>query len=136
MAPAAPPQGAEAILQGMVAQAQTRPSLAQPLRSAKAREEGDVLVLEFSPDFAVFADQHGDEYRELARKASGRPLKVKFASVAAATTAPAAVAGEPPAPPERSRQQRLMEEASREPAVQEALDLFGGRVVDVRETKG
>jgi hypothetical protein len=29
-----------------------------------------------------------------------------------------------------------MEEATREPAVQEALDLFGGRVVDVRETKG
>jgi len=45
------------------------------------------------------------------------------------------VAGEPEvASPERKRQQ-LIEEASREPAVQEALDLFGGRVVDVRETK-
>jgi len=28
-----------------------------------------------------------------------------------------------------------MEEAAREPAVQEALDLFGGKVVEVRENK-
>jgi DNA polymerase III subunit gamma/tau len=131
--PPAPPQGADAILQAMVAQAHTRPSLAQPLRSATAREEGDVLVLEFGPDFSVFADLHGDEYRELARKAVGRPVKVKFAAPAAPP--PAAPASGEAAAPERSRQ-RLIDEASREPAVQEALDLFGGRVVDVRETKG
>jgi len=29
----------------------------------------------------------------------------------------------------------LLEEAEKEPAVQEALDLFDGRVVDVREAK-
>jgi hypothetical protein len=45
------------------------------------------------------------------------------------------VAGEPEAPSPERKRQRLIEEASREPAVQEALDLFGGRVVDVRETK-
>ena len=132
--PPPPPQGAEAILQAMVVQAQARPSLAQPLRSAKAREEGDVLVLEFAPDFSVFADLHGDEYRELARKASGRPMKVKFATAPAVVATVGPASGEA-ATPERSRQ-RLIEEASREPAVQEALDLFGGRVVDVRETKG
>ena len=128
--------GADAVLQAMVAQAQTRPSLATPLRAARAREEGDVLVLEFAPDFFRLADEHADEYRELARKASGRPLKVKIVSAAAAP-AGAAVAGAETetSTPERKRQ-RLLEEAAREPAVQEALDLFGGRVVDVRETKG
>jgi DNA polymerase-3 subunit gamma/tau len=128
--------GADAVLQAMVSQAQARPSLAQPLRAARARQEGETLVLEFTPDFSVFADLHADEYRELARKASGRPLKVKIVSADAAP-APAEVAAGGAAEtssPERKRQ-RLMEEASREPAVQEALDLFGGRVVDVRETK-
>ena len=125
--------GPDAVLQAMVAHAQARPSLAQPLRAARARQDGEILVLEFTPDFSVFADLHADEYRELARKASGRPLKVKITSGAA--EGPAAVAGElEVASPERKRQ-RLIEEASREPAVQEALDLFGGRVVDVRETK-
>jgi len=138
-APAAVPttatlaDGPEAVLQAMVAHAQARPSLSQPLRAARARQEGETLVLEFTPDFSVFADLHADEYRDLARKASGRPLKVKIASGAAAV--PEVVPGETEvASPERKRQ-RLMEEASREPAVQEALDLFGGRVVDVRETK-
>ena len=32
------------------------------------------------------------------------------------------------------KRQKLREEAEKEPAVQEALDLFDGRVVDVRET--
>ena len=128
--------GADAVLQAMVAQAQTRPSLATPLRAARAREEGDVLVLEFAPDFFRLADEHADEYRELARKASGRPLKVKIVSAAATpASAPAAGAETETSSPERKRQ-RLLEEAAREPAVQEALDLFGGRVVDVRETKG
>jgi DNA polymerase-3 subunit gamma/tau len=126
--------GPDAVLQAMVAHAQTRPSLSQPLRAARARQDGETLVLEFTPDFSVFADLHADEYRELARKASGRPLKVKITSGAAES--PAAVAGEPEAPSPERKRQRLIEEASREPAVQEALDLFGGRVVDVRETKG
>ncbi len=140
-APAAPvavtlADGADAVLQAMVAQAQTRPSLATPLRAARARDEGDVLVLEFAPDFFRLADEHADEYRELARKASGRPLKVKIVSAAATpASAPAPGAETETSSPERKRQ-RLLEEAAREPAVQEALDLFGGRVVDVRETKG
>jgi DNA polymerase-3 subunit gamma/tau len=121
--------GADAVLQAMLEQGQARPSLATPLRSAAAREEGDVLVLEFGADWAAFASLHADEYRELARKASGRPLKVKVASAAAPAAAPAE------ASETERRKQRLLEEAGREPAVQEALDLFGGRVVDVRETK-
>jgi hypothetical protein len=128
--------GPDAVLQAMVSQAQARPSLAQPLRAARARQEGDALVLEFAPDFFRMADEHADEYRDLARKASGRPLKVKITSGAVAAPAPEAAAGEPEAASTERKRQRLMEEASREPAVQEALDLFGGRVVDVRETKG
>jgi DNA polymerase III subunit gamma/tau len=141
-APAAPApttatlaDGAEAVLQAMVAHAQARPSLAQPLRAARARQDGDALVLEFTPDFSVFADLHADEYRDLARKASGRPLKVKIVSAATAAATIEAVTGESDASAPERKRQRLIEEASREPAVQEALDLFGGRVVDVRETK-
>ena len=125
--PTTPAKGAAAVLQAMVAQA--RPSLAQSLRSAQAREEDDILVLEFAPDFSVFAGQHTDEYRELARKASGRPLKVRIAAAAAAAPQPAGSDAD-------RKRERLMDEATREPAVQEALDLFGGRVVDVRESKG
>ena len=33
------------------------------------------------------------------------------------------------------RRERLMKEAQKDPAVQEALDLFDGRLVDVREAK-
>jgi DNA polymerase-3 subunit gamma/tau len=128
-------EGADAVLQAMVAQAQARPSLAQPLRSARAREEGGVLVLEFPPDISAFADLHAEEYRDLARKASGRPLKVKIAAAAVAGTPATGQTATETSSPEGKRQ-RLLEEASREPAVQEALDLFGGRVVDVRENKG
>jgi DNA polymerase III subunit gamma/tau len=124
--------GPDAVLQAMVSQAQARPSLAQPLRSARARQDGETLVLEFTPDFSVFADLHADEYRDLARKATGRPTKVKITSGAAAPEAPA---GQPEVASTERKRQQLIEEASREPAVQEALDLFGGRVVDVRETK-
>ena len=42
----------------------------------------------------------------------------------------------PAAPaPEEDRRQQLREEAQKEKAVQEALDLFDGRVLDVREAK-
>ena len=45
-------------------------------------------------------------------------------------------ADEPAAATEtEASRQKLREEAEKEPAVQEALDLFDGRVVDVREAK-
>jgi len=130
--PAAPaaeaaPDASGGLLGQMVELAQTRPSLMLPLRSAQARLEGDTLFLEISPDFAAFAGLHLDEYRALATKAAGRSLKVQVgAGAAPAAAAPSA---------EAVTRERLMKEASREPAVQEALDLFGGKVVDVRETK-
>jgi hypothetical protein len=111
----------------MAALAQARPSLAQPLRTAQAREEGDTLVIDVSPDFAALAAMHVEEYRELARTASGRPWKVRIGS-APAPEAPA------PSPAEATRR-RQADEAVRAPAVQEALDLFNGRVVEVRATK-
>jgi len=126
-ASAPPADGAAGILAAMIGLAAARPSLAQPLRGAQAGLEGDTLSLDVAPDFSTFASMHADDYRELARKAAGRPLKVRMG------TAPAAEAEA--AAPAEARKRRLMEEASREPAVQEALDLFGGKVVEVRENK-
>jgi hypothetical protein len=108
---------------------QTRPTLAATLRSATARFQGDTLVLELSPDFALLASAHADDYKALASKAAGRSVPLQFASVAAPAAAPAA------ASPEVVKKQKLREEAEKEQAVQEALDLFDGRVVDVREAK-
>jgi DNA polymerase-3 subunit gamma/tau len=125
--PAGPADGAAGILAAMIGLAATRPSLAQPLRGAQARLDGETLMLDVAPDFSTFASMHAEDYRELARKAAGRPLKVRVGA------APAAEAETPP--PAEAKKRRLMEEAAREPAVQEALDLFGGKVVEVRENK-
>ncbi len=119
---------AETILTQMASLAQGRPSLAQALRGAAARLDGDALLLELAPDFAAFGSLHLDEYRELAAKAAGRPLKVHVG----AGTAPKAEAA---SSPEELKRERLLKEAGREPAVQEALDLFGGKVLDVWESK-
>ena len=128
--PAASPAGsAETILATMLGQCQSRPSLAAPLRAASARQEGETLVLEVPPDFLTFAREHAEDYRAFARKAAGRALALRIDSGSAAT--PPAV--EQPSP-ENVKRQKLREEAEKEPAVQEALDLFDGRVVDVRET--
>ena len=128
-----PPEAARAptdpasLLAAMASLAQSRPSLAQPLRTAHGREEGDTLVIEVAPDFAALAAMHVDEYRDLARAASGRPLKVRVG---------AAAAPEVPAPsPAEASKRRLADDAVRAPAVQEALDLFNGKVVEVRATK-
>jgi DNA polymerase-3 subunit gamma/tau len=120
--------GGGAVLVQMASLAQGRPSLAQALRGATAELEGDTLLLEVPPDFAGFASSHLDEYRALATKAAGRPLKL---SIAAGTSPPPDAAPSP----EDLKRERLVKEASREPAVQEALDLFEGKVVDVWETK-
>ena len=128
-APAGPPEGASAILAAMIELSASRPSLGQPLRSAAPRLEGDTLVLEVAPDYVAFASMHLDEYRELAKRAAGRALKVRVGA--------GAVPSEPEAPPspDQVKRERLRKEAEREPAVQEALDLFEGKVVDVREAK-
>jgi hypothetical protein len=117
----------------MIGLCQGRPSLAAPLRSATARLEGDALAIEVPADFVAFGTMHADEYRDLARKASGRGLQVRISAGGAAR--PDEPAGSVASPPEDERRQKLREEAEREPAVQEALDLFDGRVVDVREAK-
>jgi DNA polymerase III subunit gamma/tau len=132
-APAAPAASAGpsgSLLAAMIELCQARPSLAQPLRGARATLDGSTLSLEVPADFAVFASLHGDEYRALARKAAGRALEVRFEEGTAAEEETAASPS-----PEEIQKQRLREEAEREPAVQEALDLFDGRVVDVREAK-
>jgi DNA polymerase-3 subunit gamma/tau len=130
-APAPAPAGsAEAVRATMEGLCQGRPSLAAPLRAATAQLDGQTLVLEVPADFVAFATMHADEYRDLAKKASGRTLQLRIT----AGGTPAAPAPAAP-PPEDERKQKLREEAEKEPAVQEALDLFDGRVVDVREAK-
>ncbi len=125
--PAAPAESGDLVASMLVA-AQTRPSLAQPLRSASARVEGDVVHLVVTADFGAFAEMHADEYQDLASKAAGRKVKVRISTGAAsgATSEPSLT---------QQKRERLMKEAVREPAVQEALDLFNGKVVDVREAK-
>jgi len=118
---------AAAVLATMLGLSQSRPSLAAPLRAAVARHDGDTLVLELPPDFLTFAREHAEDYRALAKKA-GHALALRIDAGAAASAAL-----EQPSP-ETAKRQKLREEAEKEPAVQEALDLFDGRVVDVRET--
>ena len=108
---------------------ETRPTLAQPLRGAQARLDDNTLTLTVSPDFVTMASMHAEEYRALAKTAAGRAIRVEF-EAAAVEEAPEATPSE-----DETRRQRLREEAEKEPAVQEALDLFDGRVVDVREAK-
>ena len=117
----------QALLATMLSLSQSRPSLAAPLRAAVARQDGETLVLELPPDFLTFAREHAEEYRALAKKA-GHALALRIDAGAAASAA-----AEQPSP-ETAKRQKLREEAEKEPAVQEALDLFDGRVVDVRET--
>jgi DNA polymerase-3 subunit gamma/tau len=130
---AEPPAGGEeatgGLLPAMLAAAQVRPSLLHPLRNASARLEKDVLVLEVLADFAPFVEAHIDDYRELASKAAGRALRVQLA----ATKPPSADCAPEESSPGEVKKKRLLTEASREPAVQEALELFKGKVVDVRE---
>jgi DNA polymerase-3 subunit gamma/tau len=125
--PAAGP--AAALLQAMLGLCQARPTLAATLRSATVRFQGETLVLELPPDFALLASAHTEDYKALATRAAGRSVPIQFASVAAPAEAPAATT------PDVEKKQRLREEAEKEQAVQEALDLFDGRVVDVREAK-
>src|SRR5262245_17657058 len=115
---------AGAMLSSMAQSA--RPSIAPALRAASARLEGGTLVLDVPPDFRAFAEAHLDELAALAGKAAGERVPVRIEA--------AGSAGPAPSPAEDPRQ-KLRERAEREPAVQEALDLFGGRVVDVRESK-
>ena len=128
-APRAAAGSPEALVATMIDLCQSRPSLAAPLRAATARLEGGTLVIEVPPDFLAFGTMHEDEYRDLAKKAARRTLAVRIASAAGSVAPPAARA------PEEDRRQHLREEAEKEKAVQEALDLFDGRVVDVREAK-
>jgi DNA polymerase III subunit gamma/tau len=125
------PGPAETLLARMIELCQGRPSLAAPLRAAKARLEGDRFLVEVPPDFLAFGAMHADEYRDLARKAAGRNLPVEI--VAGQTS----LAEDPPPTPssEEKRRQKLRGEVEKEPAVQEALAIFEGRVADVREAK-
>jgi hypothetical protein len=100
-----------------------RPSLREPLRGAELRLEDRTAFLTVLADYSAFAEAHADDYRELAESAAGRKLKLEIGRAA----------GAPAASPADAKKDRLMKEASREKAVQDVLELFGGKVVDVRE---
>jgi len=130
--PAAAPaasQGEGEILEQIMALAASRPSLVQPLRTATARLTKNELVLTVASDFRAFAEMHADEYRDLAKQALGRAVTVKL-DAAQEEEPPAA-----PSSPEDVRRQELMERARQEPAVQQALEMFDGRIADVREDR-
>jgi DNA polymerase-3 subunit gamma/tau len=128
-AAAAPLGSAEAVLEALVKAAETRPSLLQALRGAAARFDGDTLALEVSADWSAFAAMHLDEYRELLGRTAGKSVKLRIGAASS-------VQASGPAPSSLDvRRERLIKEAQKEPAVQEALDLFEGRLVDVREAK-
>jgi hypothetical protein len=82
-----------------------------------------------NPHFAPLAEAHLEEYRELASEVAGRAQPVRIGRAAAPSEA--AEADEPSR--EQLQKQRLEKEIAREPAVQEALDLFGGRIVEVSQ---
>jgi DNA polymerase III subunit gamma/tau len=126
--PSTPPEGGD-LTAALMAGAQSRPSLVQPLKNASARLEGDTLVLEVGRDFATFAEMHAEEYQELAVKAIGRKVKVRVLAGSAESAAP------PDPTPEEQKRDKLMKAAASEPAVQEAMDLFNGKVVEVRAAK-
>jgi DNA polymerase III subunit gamma/tau len=130
--PVPPPAGGSAapLVAAMIALCQGRPSLAAALRSAVAGLSGDTLALEVPGDFLAFATMHAEELRDLARRAAGRTLHLKVAAGAQAPSAEPADGA-----PVEDRRQALRQEAEKEKAVQEALDLFDGRVADVREAK-
>jgi DNA polymerase-3 subunit gamma/tau len=128
--PSAAPGSAGALIGAMIELAQTRPSLIQPLRLAQPELAGDTLTLAVPADFAPLAEMHVAEYATMATKIGGRNMKVRIA--ASGTASAAAEADSKPSPAE-TKKQDLMQQATREPAVQEALDLFGARIVDVRE---
>ncbi len=82
-------------------------------------------MLEPEADYAAFVSSHAGDYEELLKRAGARvKLKVEARSAAAAEPTP-----------QQKKREELIQEAAADPAVQVTLDLFGGRVVDVREAK-
>ncbi|MBN2370909.1 MAG: DNA polymerase III subunit gamma/tau [Vicinamibacteria bacterium] len=112
------------ILGEMMALAKRRPSLLQPLRAARASIDGSTLTLAVQEDFLAFTETHIEEYRDLARRAGGQTLAVKVEHANREEKQESA---------EESERRGLLERAQSDPAVQQALDLFGGRIVDVRK---
>ena len=94
-----------------------------------------MLVLALAPDFVKLAALNEDEYRQMAQKVAGRTTRVRIEAAKTAADVPAAAAAAAAAAATAQKRQQALDEASREPAVQEALDLFNGKVIDVRGGK-
>jgi DNA polymerase-3 subunit gamma/tau len=125
------PMDGDTLLEAM--KSLSRPTLAPVLRLARGRLDGDTLVLVVPADFAAMARSHDDDFREMARKVAGKAFKVRVE----VGEAMAAEEGEPSpgAPAEAAQKKQLLEQAAQQPIVREAVDLFGGTIVDVRESR-
>ena len=117
---------AAAIVAAMIGQCQGRPSLAAPLRGRHREPAGRHAGARAAVRLPRVRAGPRPGVPALARQAAGRALALRIEAGAVAPVV------ETPTP-EAERRQKLREEAEKEPAVQEALDLFDGRVVDVRE---
>ena len=73
--------------------------------------------------------------QEEAAALAGRPLKVAVRLEAPVSDNLAAIAGQDASGDGPSRRDRLVEEALKEPVVQSVMDLFKGRIVDIREAR-
>jgi hypothetical protein len=107
----------------MIERAGGRASLIQPLRQAEATLKREALTLAIPADFLAFAQMHADEYRDLAKQAAGKTVRVSFE--------PRVERLEPAA--DEQHKQQLRAQVEQEPAVQEVLQIFEARIVDVRE---
>jgi len=73
--------------------------------------------------------------RDEAAAVAGRPLDVKVRFEAPPSDDLAAIAGEAEKGGAAGRQSRLMDEALKEPVVRTVMDMFKGRIVDIREVR-
>ena len=95
---------------------ETRPSLGQPLRSARGSDRGQHAGPRGLPGLRGLGHLISSEYQDLASKAAGHTLVVEIAT-AGATAPPAPETASPS--PERDQAERLHEGGRAEPAVQE-----------------
>ena len=111
---------------------QQKPHLASYLEQGRAVQDGEQLVVEFdaASGFLVDLIQKGENPQVIGRvveQVYGRPLRLRW-TVAQAGAAPAAAASE-------SRAAKI-KRTTDDPVVRQALEIFGGEVIDVHESGG
>jgi hypothetical protein len=97
------------------------------------RLEGDVATLAANPGWATRVPKHLAEIDEFLSQEHGRPIRaILDEDPAAATPADAPTAGGADAPAAPPPPRPGVTDVSDHPMVKTALELFGGRIVDVQ----